>query len=326
MRRDLGCHWGIGGYAGIISSVAESNSGPTEDRASCLSKGRTSQPPTIQEASNMEDFGSGDTDMASPPSTFGASSSSSSAPQAPTNQAPSHSQPQSQSHATESQLAETKSTKPKTRKHVRDGYVYQPYDTYTHSSKDTLDFDGEFLPSSKNNNSTNKDSHDHQASATRILELRGLERRIVQLLETAGQAIQILSGDPEDDENDEAGQRLLSATSLQPAERNAMVKAYADEKAQKFETLAAGYATLVNEIQSGLRRQFHYLTKAGISSSQVPFKNVVYGEEKELETWLNAVDVLKDSADRLIGNVEQELLKPQESAGQSEPGTSHEKK
>ncbi|KAF9966118.1 hypothetical protein BGZ70_003248 [Mortierella alpina] len=271
----------------------------------------------------MEDFDSGDTDMATPQA-----QENSQAPSHSHSQSQSQSQPQS--HATESQsAAETKSTKPKTRKLVRDGYVYQPYDTYTHSSKDTLDFDGEFVPSSKNSSNNNKDSHDHQASATRILELRGLERRIVQLLETAGQAIQILSGDPEDDENDEAGQRLLSATSLQPAERNAMVKAYADEKSQKFETLAAGYATLVNEIQSGLRRQFHYLTKAGISSSQVPFKNVVYGEEKELETWLNAVDVLKDSADRLIGNVEQELLKPQESAegerggGRAGPETGH---
>ncbi|KAF9573073.1 hypothetical protein EC968_009033 [Mortierella alpina] len=274
----------------------------------------------------MDDFGSGDTDMASPPSTFTASSSSSSTSAAPVdghNQAPSESQSQSQSQSdatAESRSAPTQSTKPKTRKIVRDGYVYQPYDTYTHSSKDALDFDGEFLPSSHNI----QDSHDHQASATRILELRGLERRIVQLLETAGQAIQILSGDPEEDENDEAGKRLLSATSLQPAERNALIKAYADEKSQKFETLAAGYATLVNEIQSGLRRQFHYLTKAGISSSQVPFKNVVYGEEKELETWLNAVDVLKDSANRLIENVEHELLTPQESTGVGAgPGTSH---
>ena len=69
-------------------------------------------------------------------------------------------------------INEEKSTKSSTRKLVRDGYVYQPYDTYTHSSKDSLDSDGEFLPSSK----SSEDSHDHQASATRILELRGLER------------------------------------------------------------------------------------------------------------------------------------------------------
>ncbi|KAG0199426.1 hypothetical protein BGX28_007323 [Mortierella sp. GBA30] len=252
----------------------------------------------------MEDFGR-DTDMASPPASH-----------------PLHNPIPSTS---ESQSAKPSKSR---RKIVNDGYVYQPYIDRTHH-KDTVDIDGDFLPSSS---SKGKTSSDYQASATRILELRGLERRIVQLLETAGQAIQILSGDSEDDDDsnndsnghktaeaeEESGKKLLSATTLQPSERNVMIKAYADEKAQKFETLAAGYATLVNEIQSGLRRQFHYLTKAGISSSQVPFKNVVYGEEKELETWLNAVDVLRESADRLIGNVERELLDDNEEKPQQE--------
>ncbi|KAG0094387.1 hypothetical protein BGZ93_007294 [Podila epicladia] len=148
-----------------------------------------------------------------------------------------------------------------------------------------------------------------QASATRILELRGLERRIIQLLETAGEAIQILSGDQDEDEDDpEIGRRLQAATGQSREDQQAMIQAYADEKAKKFEVLASGYATLVNEIQSGLRRQFHYLTKAGIASAHVPFKNVLYGEEKELETWLNAVDVLKDNANSLIGKIEGELL------------------
>lgn len=185
-----------------------------------------------------------------------------------------------------------------------------------------------------------------QASATRILELRGLERvnnkrassyprlsssckivrvstnvyifsvtcnikRIIQLLETAGEAIQILSGDQDEDEDEEdpeIGRRLLASTGQSREAQQAMIQAYADEKAKKFEVLASGYATLVNEIQSGLRRQFHYLTKAGIASAHVPFKNVLYGEEKELETWLNAVDVLKDSANSLIGKIEGELL------------------
>lgn len=97
-----------------------------------------------------------------------------------------------------------------------------------------------------------------------------------------------------------------------------MINSYAEEKSKQFEVLAAGYATLVNEIQSGLRRQFHYLTKAGIASSQVPFKNVVYGEEKELETWLNAVDVLKDSTDGLIEKVEREYLGVSKESGNND--------
>lgn len=88
-------------------------------------------------------------------------------------------------------------------------------------------------------------------------------------METAGQAIQILSGDVdgEDMDNEETGKKLLAAASLSQEARQALAKSYADERAKQFETLAAGYATLVNEIQSGLRRQFQYLTKAGISSS-----------------------------------------------------------
>ncbi|KAK3813562.1 MAG: hypothetical protein JOS17DRAFT_761680 [Linnemannia elongata] len=161
------------------------------------------------------------------------------------------------------------------------------------------------------NNDGDNAVNDSQASATRILELRGLERRIIQLLETAGQAIQILSGE-EDPEN--AGSILMDA-SVDSTKGPDMINSYAEEKSKQFEVLAAGYATLVNEIQSGLRRQFHYLTKAGIASSQVPFKNVVYGEEKELETWLNAVDVLKESTDGLIEKVEREYLSANRESG-----------
>ncbi|KAF9584097.1 hypothetical protein BGW38_007592 [Lunasporangiospora selenospora] len=221
--------------------------------------------------------------------------------------------------------ARTGSGTRKTRKTANDGYIYQSYDEYRHISNDQ---DGD--------ESTKSSS----TSAMRILELRGLERRIVQLLETAGKAIQILSGDDDEDDNnednnnnnnnnnenemdpqavqakaiaktakhEEEGRRLLAATSLSMDDRKAMVEEYADERSAKFEAYSTAYVKLVDEIQQGMRRQFRYLTKAGISSSQVPFKNVVYGEEKELDTWLNAVDVLRESTDALIGNIEWSLL------------------
>ncbi|KAG0228374.1 hypothetical protein B0O80DRAFT_500317 [Mortierella sp. GBAus27b] len=242
-----------------------------------------------------------DAHMTSPPSSFRTTSHAAIPASAP---APAPAQP---SHGQQHQSGETKH-QTKSKRIVNDGYIYHPYKDYSHqgiqSDDSTLDMDSEDPLPSKDG------SH---ASATRILELRGLERRIVQLLETAGQAIQILSGDAEgeDNDNEEAGKRLLAASSSSQEARQAMAKDYADDRAQKFEALATGYATLVNEIQSGLRRQFHYLTKAGISSSQVPFKNVVYGEEKELETWLNAVDVLKESANGLIDKAERELLTPE---------------
>ncbi|KAG0002221.1 hypothetical protein BGZ80_000535 [Entomortierella chlamydospora] len=236
-----------------------------------------------------------DTDMASPPSTLRVASQTLSN---------STSQPQ----VSESQPSQAGPSKSKSRRKVNDGYIYQPYKDYSKKADNSLGEDGEPL--------TAKDGN--QASATQILELHGLEKRIVQLLETAGQAIQILSGDGDDEngegESEETGKKLLSAATLSPESRQAMVREYADERSRKFENLADGYTRLVNEIQTGLRRQFRYLTKAGISSSQVPFKNVVYGEEKELETWLNAVDVLKASADGLITKVERELLEPREAA------------
>ncbi|KAF9409301.1 hypothetical protein BGZ94_002003 [Podila epigama] len=177
---------------------------------------------------------------------------------------------------------------------VPDGYIYQSYED--HGARTSDKHEDELAQQGQ------------QASATRILELRGLERRIVQLLKTAGEAIQILSGDQDEDEQDpEVGKRLLASVGKSREEQQVMTQAYADEKAQKFEVLASSYATLVNEIQSGLRRQFHYLTKAGITSSHVPFKNVLYGEEKELETWLNAVEVLSNSANSLIGKIENEF-------------------
>ncbi|KAF9152074.1 hypothetical protein BG015_005823 [Linnemannia schmuckeri] len=230
----------------------------------------------------MENLGLRDTDMASPPSSFHSSqpTSTSTTTAAPASQIP------------DSQKQHAKA--PRTRKTVNDGYIYHPYEDYSQTDRNSQ---GE-------SNDGDSAVNDSQASATRILELRGLERRIVQLLETAGQAIQILSGE---DDPENAGPNLMDA-SADSTKASDMIKSHAAEKAKQFEVLAAGYATLVNEIQSGLRRQFHYLTKAGIASSQVPFKNVVYGEEKELETWLNAVDVLKESTDGLIEKVEREYL------------------
>ncbi|KAK5829136.1 hypothetical protein F5H01DRAFT_329594 [Linnemannia elongata] len=239
----------------------------------------------------MEDLEARDTDMASPPSNLHSSlpTATSTSALAPASQVPESQQQQQQAKA------------PRRRKTVNDGYIYHPYEDYSQENRG----------SQGGSNDSDSAVNDSQASATRILELRGLERRIVQLLETAGQAIQILSGE---DDPENAGPILMDASS-DSTKGPDMINTYAEEKSKQFEVLAAGYATLVNEIQSGLRRQFHYLTKAGIASSQVPFKNVVYGEEKELETWLNAVDVLKESTDGLIEKVEREYLGARRESG-----------
>ncbi|KAG0044503.1 hypothetical protein BGZ83_010268 [Gryganskiella cystojenkinii] len=290
-----------------------------------------------------------DTDMASPPSSFLRQEPSSDASTSNSHQETSQTRAGPES-TSQSRGATATTTSKKQR--VPDGYIYQPYYDPSRSRRHRHEQDSE---SAVFGSATSRGNH---ASATRILELRGLERRIVQLLETAGQAIQLLSGDDDEEEEgagDNAGnedemkkqdptkqqvnkkeekerfdRKLLSATTnyqekatsadkqreLENA-RVATFQAEIDEKAARFEALAQGYATLVNEIQSGLRKQFHYLTKAGITSSQVPFKNVVYGEEKELETWLNAVDVLKESAGHLVNKIEHELQEPSKDMDQA---------
>ncbi|KAF9167180.1 hypothetical protein DFQ26_005457 [Actinomortierella ambigua] len=162
----------------------------------------------------------------------------------------------------------------------KDGYRYEPYNL-------DLGLDRE--------RREDESISAHQASQKRILELRGVERRIVQLLETAGKAIQMLSDDdaiPVD--------KLARASITSPDIQRSIAEDYSTDRVKEFETLATTYTDLVNQIQVGMRRHFHYLTRAGITASQVPFKDVLYGEERELETWLDAVDVINESASDLI--------------------------
>ncbi|KAF9974707.1 hypothetical protein BGZ73_001826 [Actinomortierella ambigua] len=163
----------------------------------------------------------------------------------------------------------------------KDGYRYEPYNL-----DHTLDTDG------REDDSISA----HQASQKRILELRGIERRIVQLLETAGKAIQILGSD----DGTIPVAQLARASTTSPDMQRTMAEEYSTDRVKEFEALATTYTDLVNQIQVGMRRHFHYLTRAGITASQVPFKDVLYGEERELETWLDAVDVINESASDLI--------------------------
>ena len=108
-----------------------------------------------------------DTDMASPPSSFRAASRSTAPPPSVTSSQTQLSQPLSQ----QQQPTEAKQ-KARSRRVVKDGYIYQPYKDYSYHGHDheghKLGTDGEeSLSSSKDSN---------QASATRILELSGLER------------------------------------------------------------------------------------------------------------------------------------------------------
>jgi hypothetical protein len=113
----------------------------------------------------MENLDPRDTDMASPPSTFHSSQPSSSQPAST-----STSTPAPASLPAESQQKQTKA--PRTRKTVNDGYIYHPYEEYSQTDRG----------SQGGNDGGDSTVNDGQASATRILELRGLERVILHFV------------------------------------------------------------------------------------------------------------------------------------------------
>ncbi|KAI9366244.1 hypothetical protein BD770DRAFT_468067 [Pilaira anomala] len=112
-------------------------------------------------------------------------------------------------------------------------------------------------------------------STMRIKDLAQAEKKLVLLLETAAEAISILS--------DEA-----------PADQD--TNAFIHDRADQFHELAKRYFALVNDIQFALRSHTHYLTEeASITSSAnkiIPFKNSVLGQYKELEIWTDAIQTI----------------------------------
>ncbi|ORY02501.1 hypothetical protein K493DRAFT_405250 [Basidiobolus meristosporus CBS 931.73] len=116
---------------------------------------------------------------------------------------------------------------------------------------------------------------DTSESAVRIADLHVIETRIVRLLETAGRTVAILSDDS--DLGSEFG-----------------------DKRQTFEHYVAQYMELLNDIQAGLRRQFHYLASSGIATTNLPYRRSVYGEEKEFSSWAQVVTVLRKEMQTLL--------------------------
>ncbi|KAK9765760.1 hypothetical protein K7432_005666 [Basidiobolus ranarum] len=120
---------------------------------------------------------------------------------------------------------------------------------------------------------------DTSESAVRIADLHVIETRIVRLLETAGRTVAILSDDS--DLGSEFG-----------------------DKRQTFEHYVAEYMELLNEIQTGLRRQFHYLASSGIATTNLPYSGSVYGEEKEFYSWVKVVSTLRTEINSLLQSLQ----------------------
>ncbi|KAG2213195.1 hypothetical protein INT47_011344 [Mucor saturninus] len=116
----------------------------------------------------------------------------------------------------------------------------------------------------------------HMAESTmRIKDLAQAEKKLVLLIETAAEALSILSDEAPNDENTDQ---------------------FVRDRAMTFRGLAERYFSLVNDIQFALRSHTHYLTKeASITSSAnkiIPFKTSVLDQYKELEIWTSAIETV----------------------------------
>ncbi|RUS16935.1 hypothetical protein BC937DRAFT_90632 [Endogone sp. FLAS-F59071] len=113
-------------------------------------------------------------------------------------------------------------------------------------------------------------------------------QRVIKLIETAGHAIRVLSG-----EEEKGGHMDDGATN---PDHVASRRRTEDERLAAFQKYAEGYFELLDEIQRSLRSHTHHLASAGMlaasSAASIPFHASIYGEQKELELWTRAVGLL----------------------------------
>ncbi|KAI9271503.1 hypothetical protein BDA99DRAFT_533991 [Phascolomyces articulosus] len=112
-------------------------------------------------------------------------------------------------------------------------------------------------------------------STLRIQDLHEAEKKLVLLVETAGDALANLCDDaPQDQDQDQVVRESVIA----------------------FRELAARYFSLVNDVQLSLRSNTRYLSEQGsigmTTTRSIPFRESVSGEQKELEVWTAAVETI----------------------------------
>ncbi|ORZ18894.1 hypothetical protein BCR42DRAFT_450026 [Absidia repens] len=112
-------------------------------------------------------------------------------------------------------------------------------------------------------------------SKARIQALHEAEKKLVLLVETAGEALDVLTDDGPSDEDAEMAIR---------------------ERAGEFADLTNRYFSLVNDVQLTVRQQTHFLTKTASlpsTTKTIPFRRSVAGEQKELEIWTGALSTIQ---------------------------------
>ncbi|OZJ04787.1 hypothetical protein BZG36_01878 [Bifiguratus adelaidae] len=122
---------------------------------------------------------------------------------------------------------------------------------------------------------------DPSPSGAAIVALGQVEQDLVRLLQVAGSAIAILSGNVKDGELSDA-----------------------DARRTEMEAKTHEYFQVLNRVQNTLRQQIHGLIQervipAAPSSSSMPFHASVYGEQKELDSWVGALQAVKQGIRRI---------------------------
>ncbi|CAG8556346.1 12781_t:CDS:2 [Acaulospora colombiana] len=126
------------------------------------------------------------------------------------------------------------------------------------------------------------------SSALGIRELETIEKSIVELVETAGKAIMSLVSNKKR-LSSEDNELLRSVEKLTRAQQE-----------EEFKILAQKFFDLVDNIQERLRIQFRNMRNMGITSGDIPFFTVTYGEAKEYEIWINAARILRKELDNIV--------------------------
>ncbi|KAI9314431.1 Las1-like-domain-containing protein [Dichotomocladium elegans] len=119
-------------------------------------------------------------------------------------------------------------------------------------------------------------------STIRIKQLHDIEKKLVDLVETAGDAIAILCDEGHRDEESEQSIK---------------------DRIAAFQELASRYFTLVNEIQTALRSNTRFLRKTGSiamsTTKSIPFRATISGQQKELEVWTAAIETIHQRVEQL---------------------------
>ncbi|CAI2167132.1 7693_t:CDS:2 [Funneliformis geosporum] len=135
-----------------------------------------------------------------------------------------------------------------------------------------------------------------ESSAQHIRDLEGIEKMIVELMDTAAKSIMSLVLDGHTNNNDEKTETM--ANRLGPEQRIESFQALTKQFSEVNHVILA--LLTFKKIQVDLRYKFRQMRNMGITSGDIPIRTVTYGEAKEYETWMNAAKILRKELEKIV--------------------------